>query len=156
MIRRASIEDVDAIITLGVELIAKGAYSRTTISYRECVNRIAKAIRSPQEWVGVAEHNGHVVGFLIMVIVPYWWSQNEFYALDDGLYCKRPGLGRKLVAAGTEWAFRKGAQEVMISLTSRINTADSALALMQRSYFSERGVVISMRRDDVRSVKKVA
>lgn len=156
MIRRASIDDVDAIITLGVELIAKGAYSRTTISYRECVNRIAGAIRSPKEWVGVAEHGDHIVGFLIMTLVPYWWSANEHYALDDGLYCKRPGLGRKLVAAGTAWAFNRGAQEVMISLTSNIHTARSALALMCRSDFSERGVVISMRRDDVRSVKKVA
>jgi hypothetical protein len=156
MIRRASIDDVDAIIQLGVALIKDGAYSHTTISYRECVNRIGKAIRSPNEWCGVAIHNDKVVGFLIMVIVPYWWSQNEFYALDDGVFCTRPGLGRKLVAAGAQWAFHRGAKEVMIALTSRVSTVSSALALLSRSDFSERGVVISMGLTDVKIAKKVA
>jgi hypothetical protein len=156
VIRRASIDDVDAIIQLGVTLIASGAYSHTAISYRDCINRLIKAIRSPNEWCGVAEHNGKIVGFLIMVLVPYWWSAREIYALDDGIFCVRPGLGRKLAAAGAQWAFYHGAKEVMISLTSSTNTARSALALLKRSDFSERGVVISMGLTSVKIAKKVA
>lgn len=156
MIRRASIDDIDSIIKLGVWLISAGAYDHTMISYRECINRIGKAIRSPNEWCGVAEHNDQIVGFLIMVLVPYWWSASEHYALDDGIFCTRPGLGRKLVAAGSAWAFNRGAKEVMISLTSRTNTARSALALMKRSDFTERGVVISMGLNGVKIAKKVA
>jgi hypothetical protein len=147
VIRLATLDDVDAIITLGARLIRSGAYSHTTISFKACVDRLTRAIRSKDEWIGVAEHDGKVVGFLIVVLVPYWWSGGEKYALDDGIYCTRPGLGRQLVQAAAEWVCRKGAKEFLVSFTSRINpthTARSAMALVARGQFKERGLVISL------------
>jgi len=155
MIRRATTGDIDAIIKLGVGLISSGAYAYTAISYRACIDRLTKAMRSPDEWIGVALHEGHVVGFLIMVIVSHWWSSQDKYALDDGVFCTRPGLGRKLITAGTDWAFQHGATEVMIAFTSNFKTLRSATAL-KRIGFTDRGVVVSMHRGDKRASKWAA
>jgi hypothetical protein len=144
MIRRATFNDIDAIIALGTVLVGRSAYKHTTISYKACVDRLLRAIRSKNEWLGVAVYKGKIVGFLIIVLVPYWWSSTEKYALDDGLFCVQPGLGRKLVQAGSEWVAIHGAKEFLVSFTSRFHNARSAMALMAKSGFVERGLVISM------------
>jgi GNAT superfamily N-acetyltransferase len=147
VIRLATLDDIEAIVTLGARLIRSGAYSHTTISFKACVDRLTRAIRSKDEWIGVAVHDGKIVGFLIVVLAPYWWSSSGKFALDDGIYCTRPGLGRMLVQAAAEWAARRGAKEFLVAFTSRINpehTARSAMALVARGQFKERGVVISL------------
>ena len=97
MIRKATTGDIDAIIQLGSRLVNSGAFAHTNVSYRACVDRLVTAIRSPNQWLGVALHEGKVVGFLLLQVVSYWWSTNDRYVLDDGIYCERPLLGRALV-----------------------------------------------------------
>lgn len=143
MIRTAKIDDIDEIVRLGTKLVNSGAYRDTVISYRTCVERLALAIRSPDQWLGVAVRDGKVVGFLLLQVVSYWWSANDRYVLDDGIFCTSPGMGRSLVKAGVQWAARqRGVREVMLALTSQFQTDRSVRALAHCG-FRERGVVVA-------------
>jgi GNAT superfamily N-acetyltransferase len=143
MIRLATIDDIPDIIALGERLVRQGAYAQTQVNFLSCANRLTRALRDPDEWLGVAEHRGRVVGFLILQVVRHWWSGTDCVVLDDGIYCTRPGLGRALVRAGEQWAWsRIGVREVLIALTSNVGTARSARVLARLGY-TDRGVVVS-------------
>jgi hypothetical protein len=143
MIRLATIDDIPDIIALGERLVRKGAYADTQINFKACVDRLTLAIRSPDQWIGVAVHRRRIVGFLVLQVVRYWWTGAEKYVLDDGIYCEKPGHGRALIRAGEAWATSQiGVREILIAFTSSIDTFRSARTLARLGY-TERGVVMS-------------
>lgn len=142
MIRLATMADIPAIIEIGMRLVKRSSYAHTNISYSAMVERMIRAVQSPSEWLGVVEHDGVIVGALILVMVKYWWTANEYYVLDDGFYVERAGVGRKLVAAGLKWAASRGAKESMIALTSNIGD-DRTARVLTRCGLHDRGMVLS-------------
>lgn len=143
MIRRARHQDLPAIIDLGSALNKRGSWRYAKIEFKPAMDRLLRGLRDPHEWIGVAEHKGQIVGFLILVAQPMWWCPSMLQVLDDIIYCERPGLGRKLLKAGVEWAESlDGVAEIIISLNAGIETERSARAIEAQG-FMPRGVTLS-------------
>lgn len=147
MIRPATFDDTISIVRLGGMLIKSSAFKDTKISLNACINRIRQAIIDPYSWIGVAEHRGEIVGFLILQRVRYWWTRDEFYVLDDALFCERAGLGAQLVRAGVRWAFAQpNVREIILSFNSK-RAIDRSIRTLARQGFREHGVNISIQFD---------
>lgn len=146
MIRRARLEDIPGIIECGDRLMKSGRFSYAGhIDFKSAVDRLTAALRSRTEFVGVAIHKGQIVGFLILVAQPCWWQPRVWQVIDDIIYCERPGLGRRLLRLGIEWAATiPRAHEIIISLNSGLATDRSARALCKHG-FEERGVTLSIQ-----------
>lgn len=146
MIRVATINDIPAIIECGDRLMRAGEFHFTGINFQAAVDRLVHAIRSPVEWMGVAEHKGKIVGFLILVAQPMWWQPKLWQVVDDIIYCERPGMGRALLHAGLKWAWSvSGVAEVILSLNSGLSTDRAASALCKHG-LRTRGITLSIAR----------
>lgn len=155
IVRQARIEDLAAVSDLAARLVKRGSFAHTTIDYRVGINRMIKAVMHSQEWLGVAEHNGKFVGFLLLVLTKYWWSMNEVYALDDGIYSERAGAGAALIRAGVKWAREQGAKEVILAINGLIDT-EKAAHVIASCGFELRGVCMSMYLQNKAAQKGVA
>lgn len=156
MIRKAKLTDIPAIIHLGQELTRSGEWSYTTIDFTAAVGRLRQAVTSIHEWVGIAEHRGRVVGFMILVSQPMWWNPKQRQVVDDILYCARPGMGRALVKAGLKWAWSDSrVAEVILSLNSGLATERATRALCKYG-LRPRGVTLSVGRPEIEEAKKWA
>lgn len=143
-VRPASSDDIPSIFALGKSLVNKSEFSGTSVSYLMCVNRFLRAIQSPDELLLVAEHNGAIVGFLILVMIRYWWSSDDLYVLDDGIYSERAGSGSALIRYGIAWAKQHGAREIIIALNSGIET-DRSVRALNRCGLHDRGINVSIK-----------
>jgi len=142
-VRPAKNEDVNAIVELGEQLVARSSFAGTKVSYLMCVNRLLRAIREPDELLVVAEHSGAIVGFLILVMTRYWWSRDDRYVLYDGIFAVRAGAGAAMVRYGVYWAKQHGAREVIIALNSGVET-DRAARVLNRCGLRDRGINVSI------------
>lgn len=148
MIRLATIADIPVITDLGIRLVSRSDFAHTTPNRCAMTDRFLHAIRSKSEWLGVAEHDGKIVGSLLLVVVKYWWTRDEHYVLDDGLYCERPGAGAALIRAGLRWASRLNVKEVLLAVNSGFDI-DRTARVMNRCGLQNRGITVSMRVDGV-------
>jgi hypothetical protein len=144
MIREARFSDVPAIIELGRELTMSGAWGRTSIDFKAATSRLLDAIRRPTEWLGVAEYNDRIVGFLILVAQPMWWNPGQWIVMDDIIYCSKPGYGGRLVKAGLRWieSLPVNVVDVIFSLNSGVDSERSAAALKCHG-MERRGITMS-------------
>lgn len=130
-----------AIVDLGEQLRSSGAFANTGFNRFAAVSHVMESIRDPNRWVGVAEHDGKIVGFLMLVAQPYWWNPSAWQVLDDVIYCARAGMGRALIRAGLKWAWSMPqVVDVIISLNN--GNAEQFVPALRRAGLERRGIAM--------------
>lgn len=145
MIRRARPTDIPGIVECGDRLMKSGRFAYAgSIDFKSAVDRLTAAMMSRTQFVAVAIHREQIVGFLIFVAQPCWWQPKVWQVFDDIFYCERPGMGRRLLKLGLDWAQTiPRAHEVILSLNSGLAT-DRAVRALCKHGMSERGITLSI------------
>ncbi len=146
-VRKATFHDVEAIAELGKRLIASSDFAHTTPSTRAMMQRFMLAIHNVREWLGVAEHEGKIVGALLLTAQRYYWTEGEYCIMDDGIYAERAGAGAALVRSGLKWAATvPGVRDVLIAINSGMDV-ERTVRLLEHCGLRRRGVCVSLRVD---------
>lgn len=145
-IRRAQPLDIPQIFDIALEMQRRGAFQYTKMNFSAITNRCLDAIHNPNMWLGVAEHEGKIVGALMLIYQRYWWTKDEYFVIDDGIFSSRAGAGVWLVRAGVKWAMSKSPKEITICINSDIDL-DKTVQTLDRLGLRARGINVSMRLD---------
>src|SRR4051812_1751298 len=98
MIRRATLQDLPAMLALGVEMVAESpAWSRFTYSPVRTSESVGALIQSEDGFVWVAERGGAIAGFLIGMASPHWACEAEMVS-ELLLYVHPAARGSTLAA----------------------------------------------------------
>lgn len=125
MTRLATINDITRIMDLGEKAI-EASLVKTPLDRLTARRYLAQAINDKTHVVYVAEKDGVVVGFIIGVVVPYWFSKSRF-ATDLAFYCEpqHGNFAPFLVRRFMKWAKgQKGVLDVTMGVTSGVAHAD--------------------------------
>lgn len=129
IIRRAAIEDLDALIALGAAMHAESPrYSRLPFS-EERVRAIAEHVISQGIALVAVSAMGGIVGMLAGIVSQHWFS-TALIASDLVFYVAPEHRGGRaffrLVREFEYQAAERGASEVQIGLSTEVNTEAAA------------------------------
>lgn len=125
MIRAANIEDVPTINRLGEQMFNESAYAGVCAYSSEKVDHLLKQmVANPEEYfLYVAEKDSTIIGMYLGLLTEYYFSK-DLMAVDLALYVdptKRGSLAAiKLVQAFEDWAFARGAKEVVPATSTQV------------------------------------
>lgn len=158
MTRRATYQDIPALIAMLREMLAASKYAgRGEIAEKAADNLLTTAIasqnhRGPQgSHVVIAEHNGEPVGFMVGVLDRVYSVGNKLTANDLFLYV-RPGAPPRtvidLLDSYLEWASGiRAVIEIMLSYSDALPGAERIAPLYERMGFKESGRMYERRLD---------
>lgn len=125
MIKPATFQDVDAIIALGRQMHAEGAFSIVNFVEKKVRTAIERCIVSGFVYVNVGADG--VDGFLIGHASEYWFSHDHI-ASDLAFYVRpdrRGGIAAvRLIQAFVTWGREHGVREVAISQSSGVRVEE--------------------------------
>jgi hypothetical protein len=119
MIRQATMNDIEAMITLGKAVLVGSANSEMTVDDNKCRRNMAMMIASKQFFSVVSECDGKVNGFMFGMVESMFFT-NVKYATDIAIVANSGGslmIKRFLV-----WAKLQGAKSVMFGISTGIDT----------------------------------
>jgi hypothetical protein len=103
MIRKATPDDIRAIVELGLEALNKGAYKNMVVS-REKVEALAiQGVSSARNFAWVAEKDGFIGGSLVAIVHECMCYERQQASVVQW-YCKIPGDGISLMREFIRWA----------------------------------------------------
>ena len=145
MIRAATTEDISRMIDLGRVMHAESpTFSRMRFDADKLAGTIASIIASPSGFAMVAEHCDQVVGGMLAVVSPHYFSP-DLVACDLALFMApnhRGGMAAvRLVNAYTAWADSRGAVLKQLGVMTGVNV-DKTEALLHRLGWHRSGLVM--------------
>jgi hypothetical protein len=149
MIRRATPDDVPALVELGRALHAESAYCFVPYDVTK-VTATAHALIAGQGYVALVEDAG-AWGMFAGALSEYWFSRAR-YAADLCLYLRperrNTRAGARAIAAFVTgfraWASARGASELTLAVTTGIHT-DATARLFARFGLERAGVLHTQR-----------
>ena len=107
---------------------------------------LAAAIESPHGFAWVSERDGLVVGGLIAMLTPHWFSP-DLTACDLALFMLPEHRGTmaptRLLNAYAAWAHDRGAKQILLGLMTGVHV-EQTQALCERLGWRRAGVVMEM------------
>jgi len=125
MIRPAVHADVPIINELGEQMFNESAYAQVCKYDPEKVAHLLSLMvdTSDEYFLYVAEKDGTIIGMYLGLLTEYYFSK-DLMAVDLALYVdstKRGGLAAiKLVQAFEDWAFERGAKEIVPATSTQV------------------------------------
>jgi hypothetical protein len=105
MIRRATFEDIPAMLEMGRRAHARSRYCELAIDETTAKMNVAGMMTNKSQLVIVAERDGVLIGMLLGISVP-WFFSSRSYATDLLWYAERPGVGVRLMRRFITWALK--------------------------------------------------
>jgi GNAT superfamily N-acetyltransferase len=148
LIRHPQSRDIDELVEMGARMHAESAYSFLPYDRRKVRRFIQSCIDDPAGFCGlVAEEDHRLVGLFAGSLIEYFFC-NDVVASDIVLYVDpehRQGLAAlRLVRAFSEWAAKRGAREVCLSVSTNVKP-DQTGAFYERLGFVRVGGVYKQR-----------
>lgn len=145
MIRPATLDDIPRLVELGQAMHAESpTFCRLRFDADKAAATIASTINSAAGFAFVAEHSGQVVGGMLALIAPHYFSP-DLVACDLALFMApehRGGMAAvRLVNAYVRWAECHGAALVHLGVMTGVQV-DKTEALLQRLGARRAGVVM--------------
>lgn len=141
MIRPATLEDLDAVIRLGRQMHAEGAFSIVRFDEFKVRAQLERCL--VEGFLHISVGPDGVNGFLIGEASEYWFSR-DLLAHDLAFYVRpdrRGGIAAvRLVQAFVSWARERGAREVCIAGSSGVRV-EELTRLMTGMFFRHVGGV---------------
>lgn len=145
MLRLATLDDIPRMIELGRAMHAESpAFSAMSFDADRLADTARAAITSSHGFAAVAEREGVVVGGLLAMATPHYFSR-DLIACDLALFIDsgyRGGMaGPRLIGAYAQWARSIGAAKTLLACMAGINS-DVLEALCLRLGGRRAGVVM--------------
>ncbi|MGH9900492.1 MAG: GNAT family N-acetyltransferase [Pyrinomonadaceae bacterium] len=125
-VRPATHRDVDELLAMGARMHAEGAYSFLPFDREKVRLLMISYIDNPETQCGlVAEEGDALVGMFAGYLTDYFFC-DEKIACDMILFVERERRGGtaavKLIRAFREWARERGASEICLGVSTKIDT----------------------------------
>lgn len=145
MIRAATLEDIPRMVELGRVMHGESpVFCRLRFDGAQLASTIASTIASPAGFAHVAEHGGQVVGGMLAMVAPHYFSP-DLVACDLALFMApehRGGMaGVRLISAYVGWAESMGAAVTQLGVMTGVNV-DKTEALLHRLGWHRAGLVM--------------
>ena len=123
-VRIAGLEDMDAIVALGHELLESSASAGIPVNEVKFRKLVGTLIVAKEGWVHVvADSFNTPVGYLMGLVDALYYSDKKF-ATDMGIYVREEaqGMGYYLVKAFLRWAWsRTGVVQIILGISSGVD-----------------------------------
>jgi len=145
VIRPATSADIPRMVELGRVMHGESpVFCRLTFDAEKLAATIASTIASPAGFARVSEHDGVVIGGMVAMVSPHWFSP-DLVACDLALFIDpeyRGGMSAvRLISAYTAWAKGHGAALIQIVVMTGVNV-DKTEALLHRLGWHRSGLVM--------------
>lgn len=145
-IRKATLDDVEAVVALGERGHSKSSNARFAFSGMRARVLVATCVCRRNMAAFVACKDAKIVGFILGHSEEYPYIAMR-YATDFALYAESPGAGRKLVDRFTQWAFDEaGADQMILGVIYGGRSEKGATALYKRLGFDHVGGMFTKQR----------
>lgn len=146
-IRRATLDDLPALIDLGEQMHAESPrFSRISFSRTQLGHTLAGLVEAQMGFVWVSEDGGRVVGGLAAMAFQHWCS-DDIMASDLGLFMEPKHRGgaaaARLVRQYHAWAKGVGAKLIQQGVTTGVHT-DQTVRLLERLGMERCGVILEV------------
>jgi GNAT superfamily N-acetyltransferase len=147
MIREADHTDIERLVLLGSFMHRESPrFSGLTFDAGRLATTLGNVIDSPQGFAWVAESRGLVVGGLMGLLTPHWFSP-DLTACDLALFMLPEHRGTmaptRLLNAYVAWAHDRGAKQILLGLMTGLHVEQTE-ALCERLGWRRAGVVMEM------------
>jgi hypothetical protein len=105
MIRRATLADVEPMIDMLMRVKRASVYATVSVDKDRARKQMRQCISAPQAYAGVAEVDGKIVGALLGIKDPLWFSR-MLEAKDIVFGCVDPKVSTPLLRDFIAWAWR--------------------------------------------------
>lgn len=145
MIRAASAADIPRMVDLGRIMHGESpVFCRLRFDADKLASTIANTITSPHGFAQVAEQGGEVVGGMLAMVAPHYFSP-DLVACDLALFMApehRGGMAVvRLISAYISWADERGAVVKQLGVMTGVNV-DKTEALLHRLGWHRAGLVM--------------
>ena len=145
MIRPAIPADIPRMVELGRVMHGESpVFCRLAFDADKLAATISNVIASQSGFAYVSEHDGTVIGGMLAMVTPHWFS-HDLVACDMALFIDpeyRGGMSAvRLLSAYAQWAQGTGAVLVQMGLMTGVNV-DKTETLMRRLGWHRSGVVM--------------
>lgn len=142
-IRRATLTDTPALITLGAEMHSESPrYSKVPYDPERLSAFLSAVLPSPDWLALMAEHNGEPVGMMVGFVVNHCFSSAR-YAADLVLYVspefRGSSMAVRMLREFETWAATRGAAEIVMGVTTEVHT-ERTVGLYARCGYRDSGV----------------
>lgn len=144
VIRRADTDDLDAIVSLWMDMMHEheefDERVRLSVAADEAYRNYAcRHIENPEAPVFVADHSGRIIGFCLAYVARSlpMFRPSSYGFISDLMVMeswRRQGVGRSLLGAVQQWLREQGVRSIQLQVYSR-NTA--AVAFWSRLGFQD-------------------
>lgn len=146
MIRNATAGDIPALIELGARMYLESRYAETSpFDEQKCAELARHLIAAPGGCVLVAEHGGHVIGWMAGGIAEQWFSR-KLAAFEYGLFIapehRGGSAGPRLAKTFIAWAADHGAAVINMGITTGVHEERTG-AMYERLGLSRTGLLYS-------------
>lgn len=107
IVRDLKVTDLQTVIEYGIRRKDLTVYKGLEASKAAVALAFRRAISVKSEHCFVAEEDGVIRGFILMMAMPYWWADPRTgprYATDLAFFSTVTGGGSALLKAAIEWA----------------------------------------------------
>ena len=101
-IRKATPDDIEGIVALGLEALAKDAYPNLVVSKVKVFSLATEIISSASNFAYVAVKDGIIVGAVCALVHTMLFYERSQASVVQ-FYCKSPGAGVKLLRELMKW-----------------------------------------------------
>ncbi|EHD22077.1 MULTISPECIES: GNAT family N-acetyltransferase [Brenneria] len=146
MIRHATIEDIPALVLLGMRMHAESNYQKISFNAEKCAGLADQLITSQYGVVLVAETGGQIIGWMAGGVAPFWFSHDRM-AFEYGVFIdaehRGGSAGYRLVKAFIGWAKGHNAVEIRMGITTGVHEERTG-DLYQKLGLKRTGLLYSM------------
>jgi GNAT superfamily N-acetyltransferase len=147
MIREATTDDIQHLVILGARMYAESErFQSLRFDAQRLTSTIANVIDSPHGFARVMESGGEVVGGLLAVLTPHWFSP-DLTACDLALFIAPEHRGTmapvRLLNAYAAWAHESGAKQILLGIMTGLHVEQTE-ALCERLGWRRAGVVMEI------------
>jgi len=137
-IRRARPQDVDAVVELGIEFYQQTKYLEDGITLDVSVLRATIEHLLEHGIVQVAEVDGEVIAFMMVVIVPFFFNYNYFMGTELAFYVSRShrksSAGKRLLKQVENVARQKNLKYLNMVSLEKVNPEAADSLYVQEGY----------------------
>jgi GNAT superfamily N-acetyltransferase len=147
VIREATLEDIPALLALGQRMASESPrFSKLAFSDEKLTATLTDVIRSPRGFLWVAEEEAELLGVMVAIVHPHWFS-DDLIASDLALFVYQHARGgmaaARLVKQYKAWARESGAVLVQAGVSTGLGTETTA-GLYERMGFERCGVILDL------------
>lgn len=143
-VRKAMVWDLDVILDMGAKLHAESAHKMFEFDRDHAGIFVMRSIMG-RGCAFVAVHGDKVVGFLVGAINPWPFLKIQV-ATDLVVIATRAGAGSKLYSAFEDWAWRHGADEIMVGVSFGGDGMENTETLLTHKGYTRVGGTFSKQR----------